>query len=112
MLPSATQAGKPRTNTGTIGGSQQEDAGHLDHHGDREGHRTGGAGSSNDLVSIDALGAPVTTLVVVGEPVAVEVVPCLRDARAQRRAVEWLLEQGLIDDAGQFAADHPDPAFP
>ena len=38
----------------------------------------------------------------------------LRDVRAQRRAVEWLLEQGLIDDeaARRFTADHPDPAFP
>lgn len=38
----------------------------------------------------------------------------LRDARAQRRAVHWLLEQGLIDDsaAQQFAADHPDPRLP
>src|SRR3954449_760720 len=38
----------------------------------------------------------------------------LRDVRAQRRAVEWLLEQGLIDDraARQFAGDHPDPALP
>lgn len=38
----------------------------------------------------------------------------LRDTRAQRRAVEWLLEQGLIDaDAAQtFAADHPDPVLP
>jgi hypothetical protein len=38
----------------------------------------------------------------------------LRDARAQRRAVEWLLDQGLIhaSAAQQFAADHPDPAIP
>ena len=38
----------------------------------------------------------------------------LRDVRAQRRAVDWLLEQGLIDHeaARQFAADHQDPAFP
>jgi hypothetical protein len=38
----------------------------------------------------------------------------LRDIRAQRRAVEWLLEHGLIDDdaAENFAADHPDPALP
>ncbi len=38
----------------------------------------------------------------------------LRDARAQRRAVEWLLDQGLIsaEAAQQFASDHPDPAFP
>jgi hypothetical protein len=38
----------------------------------------------------------------------------LRDVRAQRRAVEWLLDQGLIDDgtAHQFATDHPDPGLP
>ena len=38
----------------------------------------------------------------------------LRDARAQRRAVEWLLVQGLIDEdaAQQFAIDHPDPILP
>ena len=38
----------------------------------------------------------------------------LRDVRAQRRAVEWLLAQGLIDDsaAQQFATDHPDPGLP
>ena len=38
----------------------------------------------------------------------------LRDARAQRRAVEWLQDQGLIDDsaAQRFATDHPDPALP
>jgi Uncharacterised protein family (UPF0158) len=38
----------------------------------------------------------------------------LRDVRAQRRAVESLLDQGLIDDsaAQQFASDHPDPGLP
>jgi len=38
----------------------------------------------------------------------------LRDVRARRRAVEWLLDQGLIDDAAaqQFATDHPDPGLP
>jgi len=38
----------------------------------------------------------------------------LRDARAQRRAVEWLLNQGLIDDSAteRFTADHPDPELP
>lgn len=38
----------------------------------------------------------------------------LRDVRAQRRAVEWLLDQGLIDDsaAQQFVADHRDPRLP
>ena len=37
----------------------------------------------------------------------------LRDVRAQRRAVEWLLEKGLIDDnaAQQFTTDRPDPGL-
>jgi hypothetical protein len=37
-----------------------------------------------------------------------------RDVRAQRRAVDWLLDQGLIDDsaAEKFAVDHPDTALP
>lgn len=37
-----------------------------------------------------------------------------RDARAKRRAVEWLLGQGLIQDdaAGKFLVDHPDPHLP
>ncbi len=38
----------------------------------------------------------------------------LRDVRAQRRAVDWLLDQGLIDQnaAEKFAADHPQPGLP
>ena len=38
----------------------------------------------------------------------------LRDARAQRRAVQWLLDQELIEDgaARQFERDHPDPSLP
>ena len=38
----------------------------------------------------------------------------LRDVRAKRRAVDWLLDQDLIDDsaAEKFATDHPDPALP
>jgi len=38
----------------------------------------------------------------------------LRDVRAQRRAVDWLLDQGLIDNsaAQHFATDHPDPGLP
>jgi hypothetical protein len=38
----------------------------------------------------------------------------LRDVRARRRAVEWLLDQELIDDsaAQQFMAEHPDPLLP
>lgn len=37
-----------------------------------------------------------------------------RDLRAQRRAVEWLLDQGLIHEtaAQAFAAEHPDPPLP
>ena len=37
-----------------------------------------------------------------------------RDGRAQRRAVDWLLEQELIDEdaAEKFTADHPEPDLP
>jgi len=37
-----------------------------------------------------------------------------RDARAKRRAVEWLADHSLIDDgvAGRFLAGHPDPDLP
>ena len=37
-----------------------------------------------------------------------------RDARANRRAVDWLLDQGLVQDdaARKFMADHPDPDLP
>ncbi len=38
----------------------------------------------------------------------------LRDVRAKRRAVDWLLDEGLVDDgaAQEFVAGHPDPGFP
>jgi hypothetical protein len=37
-----------------------------------------------------------------------------RDARARRRAVEWLRDSSLVDDAAanRALADHPDPAVP
>ncbi|HET8988567.1 MAG TPA: UPF0158 family protein [Humibacillus sp.] len=37
-----------------------------------------------------------------------------RDVRARRRAVEWLLDEGLVaeDAAQQFLRDHPSPALP
>ena len=37
-----------------------------------------------------------------------------RDVRAQRRAVDWLLDQGLLDQnaAEKFADDHPEPSLP
>ena len=37
-----------------------------------------------------------------------------RDARARRRAVEWLLDERLVDDvvARKFLADTPDPDLP
>lgn len=37
-----------------------------------------------------------------------------RDDRSRRRAVEWLLDQGLIDDsaAQAFVAEHPAPDLP
>lgn len=47
-------------------------------------------------------------------PVLVPVWNAFRDARAQRRAAEWLLDQHLIDDeaARKFLVDHPDPDLP
>jgi hypothetical protein len=37
-----------------------------------------------------------------------------RDARAQRRAVEWLVDNDLVSDtdAERFLADHPEPVLP
>ena len=37
-----------------------------------------------------------------------------RDARAQRRAVEWLVDNGLVDqaDAQRFLTSHPEPGLP
>jgi hypothetical protein len=37
-----------------------------------------------------------------------------RDTRAQRRAVEWLADNALVDrdTAGRFLAEHPDPDLP
>lgn len=37
-----------------------------------------------------------------------------RDARAQRRAVEWLVDNDLVSDADaeRFLADHPEPTLP
>ena len=48
------------------------------------------------------------------EPELISAWHALRDVRAQRRAVEWLLDQELIDEsaAASFAVDHPDPALP
>jgi hypothetical protein len=38
----------------------------------------------------------------------------LSDARARRRAVEWLADNSLVDDeaAERFLASHPDPELP
>jgi hypothetical protein len=37
-----------------------------------------------------------------------------RDVRARRRAVEWLLDEGLVDqgEAERYLAEHPDPELP
>lgn len=47
-------------------------------------------------------------------PELVPVWHAFRDARAKRRAVQWLLDQRLINDdaARQFLIDHPDPDLP
>jgi uncharacterized protein UPF0158 len=47
-------------------------------------------------------------------PGLVSVWQAFRDARAQRRAVGWSLDQGFISNAAaqNFTAGHPDPAIP
>jgi hypothetical protein len=57
---------------------------------------------------------PVEIDVYEHHPELISVWHAFRDVRAQRRAVEWLFGQGLIDDraADRFAADHPDPNLP
>jgi hypothetical protein len=48
------------------------------------------------------------------QPELISVWHAFRDVRAQRRAVEWLFGQELIDGAAadRFAAGHPDPSLP
>jgi hypothetical protein len=47
-------------------------------------------------------------------PDLVAVYQGFRDVRARRRAVEWLLEEGLVDrgEAERYLARHPDPDLP
>lgn len=47
-------------------------------------------------------------------PGLVPVRQAFRDARAERRAVEWLLEQGLIDEdtGGRYLRQHQDADLP
>jgi hypothetical protein len=47
-------------------------------------------------------------------PELVAVYQGFRDVRARRRAVEWLLDEGLVDpgEAERYLADHPDPDLP
>ncbi len=47
-------------------------------------------------------------------PDLVPVWQAFRDARASRRAVEWLLDEGLVPDdaARRYLDDHPDPPVP
>jgi Uncharacterised protein family (UPF0158) len=47
-------------------------------------------------------------------PHLVPVWSAFRDARAQRRAVEWLVDYDLVAeaDAERFLAVHPEPALP
>ena len=49
-----------------------------------------------------------------GHPELIAAWQSLRDARARLRAVQWLQEQGLIDDgaAQGFKRDHPEPDLP
>ena len=47
-------------------------------------------------------------------PDLVSVYQGFRDVRARRRAVEWLLDEGLVDqgEAERYLAEHPDPELP
>jgi hypothetical protein len=47
-------------------------------------------------------------------PELVQVWYAFRDARARRRAVEWLIDNDLVDDekAREFLADSPEPDLP
>jgi hypothetical protein len=47
-------------------------------------------------------------------PELISVWQSFRDARAQSRAVHWLVEQGLLEEeaARQFTHGHPEPTLP
>jgi hypothetical protein len=47
-------------------------------------------------------------------PKLISVWQSFRDARARDRAVDWLVEQGLVEEeaAQRFADDHPEPGLP
>jgi hypothetical protein len=47
-------------------------------------------------------------------PNLVSVYQGFRDVRSRRRAVQWLLEEGLVDpvEAERYLAGHPDPELP
>jgi hypothetical protein len=47
-------------------------------------------------------------------PELISVWQALRDARARLRAVQWLADQGLIEEgaAQRFTSDHPEPDLP
>ena len=47
-------------------------------------------------------------------PELISVWQSFRDARARARAVDWLVEQGLVEEgaARRFTNDHPEPALP
>ena len=47
-------------------------------------------------------------------PELISVWQSFRDARARARAVDWLVEQGLVEDdaARRFTNDHPEPILP
>ncbi|WP_410648356.1 UPF0158 family protein [Amycolatopsis sp. cmx-4-54] len=49
-----------------------------------------------------------------GFPELVSVWTTFSDNRARRRAVDWLTDNGLVDEgtADRFAAEHPDPDLP
>ncbi len=48
------------------------------------------------------------------DPELISILQAMRDARARVRAVQWLVDNGLVDEeaAQRFTGDNPQPALP
>jgi len=75
--------------------------------------RAAGQGLSVSLQGKGAFGRFRTQLYE-HHPELISVWQAVRDARARLRAVQWLVEQGLVAEgvAQRFASDHPEPGLP
>ena len=49
-----------------------------------------------------------------GHPELISIWHSLREAKARLRAVQWLADQGLVEEAAvqRFERDHPEPSLP